>query len=263
MWTLNLMYKARPRKYILAYFGQQARDPIRDCIRKENRNEITSYLTKFYTWLKKWQKDPNMKGLSKPTFKAAIQTSGAAPLLLGYLLDTTSLDFFLTGHIQSDFLESRFGWYRKLLQLGATIPSSRKTIRIRSLVKMGFSLSDIKDIYTTVINENSAEVEQEVVVFSENVDDFIFESSNIDDEGIIFAISGYIARNLIKNMSKCQDCSDFLSPGKVPLQLNFDETNSAGVENNIREEFICGITRGGLIKPTDATPFIFSVLMHI
>ena len=49
----------------------------------------------------------------------------------------------------------------------------------------------------------------------------------------------------------------------VPLQLNFDETDSAGVENNTREEFICGITRGGLIKPSDATPFIFSVLMHI
>ena len=59
-------------------------------------------------------------------------------------------------------------------------------------------------------------------------------------------------QNHIKNVLKCQDCSDLLYPGKVPLQLNFDETNQAGDESNTREEFIQSITRGGLIKPSDA-----------
>ena len=97
-----------------AYHGQQTLDEKKKPVRKENLDEVTNYLTKFSLWLKKWQEDPNMKGLSKPTFKAAIQTSGAFPLLLRYMIDNMTLEYVLTGHIQSDFLESRFGWYRQL-----------------------------------------------------------------------------------------------------------------------------------------------------
>ena len=55
-----------------------------------------------------------MKGLSRPTFNASLQTSGAFPLLIDYLIDEWCIEYILTGHIQSDILESRFGWYRQL-----------------------------------------------------------------------------------------------------------------------------------------------------
>ena len=69
-----------------AYHGQQTLDEKRKPVRKENLDEVTNYLTEFSLWLKKWQEGPNMKVLSKPTFKAAIQTSGSFPLLLKYML---------------------------------------------------------------------------------------------------------------------------------------------------------------------------------
>ena len=138
-----------------AYNGQQTRNKRKECFGDETRNEATDYLIKFYTWLKKWQEDPNLKGFSKPTFNAAIQTSGAVPKLLNYLLDNMRLEFILTGHIQSDFPDfpdNRFGWYRQLC--GANYYNTvlqflqaEKTIRIRSRVKMGFSLPDIKGIF--------------------------------------------------------------------------------------------------------------------
>ena len=99
-----------------AYNGQQIRNKRKKCFGDENRNELTDYLIKFYTWSKKCQEDRNLKGFSKPTVNAAIQTPGAVPKLLNYLLDNMRLEFILTGRIQSDFLESRFGWYRSVVR---------------------------------------------------------------------------------------------------------------------------------------------------
>ena len=49
------------------------------------------------------------------------------------------------------------------------------------------------------------------------------------------------------------DYSNLLSPGKVPLPLNYDVTDNLGSpdEANAKEEFVRNITRGGLIKPSD------------
>ena len=45
------------------------------------------YLQSFNKWLLKWKENPDMKGLSRPTFNAALQTTGAFPPLIDYLLD--------------------------------------------------------------------------------------------------------------------------------------------------------------------------------
>ena len=238
-----------------AYNAQQTRNKRKECFRHENRKEITDYLNKFSAWIKKWQEDPELKGFSKPTFSAAIQTSSAIPRLLNYLLDKTHMQFILTGHIQSDFLESRFGWYRQLC--GANYYNSvlqflqaEKTIRIRSLVKMGFSLSNIKDIFE---NENTEDLDSSVMLMLENIENFSFEEPLKDeDQSIVYALSGFIAKKLIKHKSNCQDCSDFLSPGKVPFQLEFEDGLCSPDEVNTKEEFIRDITKGGLIKPSDA-----------
>ena len=72
------------------------------------------------------------------------------------------LKFILTGHISSDFIESRFGWYRQLL--GANYYNSvlqflqaEKTIRVRSLVKMGFTLGDVKKYLKLMEGQNLQE----------------------------------------------------------------------------------------------------------
>ena len=96
--------------------------------------------------------------------------------------------------------------------------------------------------------------QQILIVMLENVENFSFEElQKEEDQAIVYAISGYIARKLIKNMSTCQDCSYLLSPGKVPLPLNFDVTNniSSPDEENAKDGFVRNITRGGLIKPSD------------
>ena len=129
-----------------SYHAQKTRNKTKEPVENENRKEITSYLIKFHLWL------IELRGLSQQTFRAAMRTAGAFPQLINYLLDEMFLEYILTGHISPDFIESRFEWHRQLL--GANYYNSvlqflqaEKTIRIRSLVKMGFNLSDIQHIF--------------------------------------------------------------------------------------------------------------------
>ena len=67
-------------------------------------------------------------------------------------------------------------------------------------------------------------MEEEVSLVTDGIENFRFEELGVaEDQAIIYAISGYNARDLIKNMSKCDDCSKFLSPGKVPFHPDIDE----------------------------------------
>ena len=73
------------------------------------------------------------------------------------------------------------------------------------------------------------------------------------DQAIVYSLSGYAAKNIIKNVKNCTGCIDLLSPGKASLTPVFD-TDEENNENEIeaKEEFLRLITRGGLIKPSDA-----------
>ena len=64
--------------------------------------------------MEKWETTPEMVGLTRQTFQAAKQTTSSYILLADYLIDVKGLDYVLTGHILSDFLEGRFSWYRKI-----------------------------------------------------------------------------------------------------------------------------------------------------
>jgi hypothetical protein len=106
-------------------------------IEKEDQGKAMQFMKVFHEWLQRWQ----LHGLSMQTFGAAIQTTAS----YGH-------KYVLTGHIQADFIEGRFGWFRQLS--GANYYNSvvqmlqaEKRIRIRSLVHMNFNFIEIKDIF--------------------------------------------------------------------------------------------------------------------
>ena len=75
--------------------GQQTRDELRKPITHETRHYMKLYLQSFNKWLLKRRENPDMKGLSRPTFNAALQTSGAFPPLIDYLLDECNIEYVL------------------------------------------------------------------------------------------------------------------------------------------------------------------------
>ena len=98
------------------------------------------------------------------------------------------LEYILTGHISSDFIEGRFGWYRQLLgdnyyNSVLQFLQTEKTIRIQSLVKMGLNLSDIQHIFEA---DNLSDIQH--IFEADNLSDIqhIFEADNLSDIRHIF-----------------------------------------------------------------------------
>ena len=125
----------------------RSRDERRNPIRRETVEQDLSYIADFCSSLEMWQTESeSIRKLSLPTVTAIIRTCKGMIALIRYLFVRYSqLDFILLGNICSDYLEDRFGWYR---QRGANYYNSvtqflqaEKTIRLRSLVNMGFDMT--------------------------------------------------------------------------------------------------------------------------
>lgn len=97
------------------FTGQQKRDINKMPFTLEDQN-IRSFLSSFSKWLNAWRDNSSSikNSLSYETFRAGLQTTEVMPKLAEYLCEEKGLEFVLTGKIQSDLLERRFGWFRKL-----------------------------------------------------------------------------------------------------------------------------------------------------
>ena len=224
-------------------------------VNKENKVEMLNNLQKFAKWIQRWQNQFPDDGLSKPTFEALYQTVMATIDLCNYLLDEKNdIVYVLLGLIQSDFLEGRFGWYRQLS--GANYYNSvlqflqaEKTIRLRSLVKSGYTLKDIKNMFEVAEKTKNIEMQLEAIDYLEELSDFTFANS-LCDAPITYYIAGYITRGMM-NYFKCSECKSIISDNSCPLVINVEEIMSSEEESEAKDIFLNAINRGGLTKPSD------------
>ena len=134
--------------------GQRTRDPHRNPVKKDNPEPTKSFLKKFLSWVQRWEASKKA-GLSKQTFEALKLTTRTLIELIDYVFETKPIDYLLLGKSTQDPLEGRFGWDRQL-NGGAggyqsacrQFLSAEKTIRVRLLVKSGFNMTEIKDIFS-------------------------------------------------------------------------------------------------------------------
>ena len=174
--------------------------------------------------------------------------------LVKYLLEDPHIDHILLGLISSDYLESRFGWFRQLCgadYFNAVLQflQAEKKIRLRCLVKDGFDFSQIEEIFRPADSETeSSQVTCDGNMVLDEISVYSFEnlgSISEEDRSTIFYTSGYIARSLAKRM-KCDDC-------KIMLKAIDDEApSSQPEEEKPRERYFDIANRGGLTKPSDA-----------
>ena len=124
-------------------------DPIR-C----SQDWKLSFLGEFADFLQCWESS-KQPGLTRETFLALKQTCLALRDCATHLIINCGFNYVLLGHLQSDAIESRFGWLRQLsganyyISVRQVLESDRK-IRAVSLVKFsGFSLAEIDDAIQT------------------------------------------------------------------------------------------------------------------
>ena len=92
--------------------GKHKRDLTMDPVRSSLDWKL-EFLREFADFLDRWEKS-RKAGLSRETFLAVRHTCLSLADCTSYLLDKLDLPYVLLGHLQSDAIESRFGWLRQL-----------------------------------------------------------------------------------------------------------------------------------------------------
>ena len=220
------------------------------------------FLNKFSTWLHEWEAS-GKTGLSRETFSSCRQTSKTFPLLVKYLLEEKGLKYVLSGNMQSDPLEKRFGRYRQTS--GANyfarekqFLEAEKSIRVQSLIKFsGYTMKEACE----VLGKNDAKIEAEVEFHSETLSEVMLPkmktvSMEDMDRDIVYYVAGFISRS-VKKAIKCIGCGDMLGNSSEIV------INVGGVVPQNCQSFVDMINRRGLVKPSDIVYVVCTVAWDV
>lgn len=218
------------------YVGQKSRDVLKLPFDSESDERLKMFLD-YADFFKKWRASKR-QGLTTETFLAIENVCRVLPNLIALLLSTYDFEFVLTGFLQSDPLEARFGRYRQMsggnffISVKQVIESERK-IRLSSILKHS-------DISLDRINE-CADRHEGNVRFAEPFDiDDLPDVQMIESElQIVYFISGYCAKRVVDDV-KCTECINFFISRFTDLPT---------VEHPC--DFFSNLNRGGLKAPAD------------
>lgn len=232
--------------------GKHKRDYTQDPVRSSLDWKLT-FLREFAAFVKRWEESAK-PGLSKETFLALRHTCEALADCASFLLDRRGFRYVLLGHLQSDAIESRFGWLRQLAGANYYI-SMRQVVegdkKIKAVSLLKFSKLSLADIDSALVesaeSQSSASSDDSLASsIAESINYSHWPSAN--DANVIFYVSGAIARSAAR-ATKCDSCrqllinaDDELEPLEMDATLDYSST-----------AFLNSVNRGGLARPTDYT----------
>ena len=130
---------------------------------------------------------------------------------------------------------------------------AEKKIRIISWVKCSkYSLGDLQE--TLESSEEDREADANIKAqFLQELGLLEEEEVPMDDQNILFVVSGYIARSLGKRLA-CKDCLSILKDEKKPtpeVDIQVEDNEPTSEESLEKRRFLDQINRGGLCSPSD------------
>ena len=232
--------------------GKHKRDYAMDPVRSSSDWKL-QFLREFANFLQLWQHSKKA-GLTRETFLAIGHTCLSLADCAAYLLDKLGFSYVLLGHLQSDAIESRFGWLRQLS--GANYFISMKQVldsdkKIRALSLLKFSSLSVTDIDDAIQPDRAAVMDSAADTVADSVAEALttnqhWPSSN--DASIIYYVSGAIARSVVR-CNKCEHCNEVLTCTDCTLEpLQFDDSSEYQAST-----FLDEINRGGLSRPSEYT----------
>ena len=229
--------------------GRHKRDYTMDPVRSSFDWKL-QFLREFAQFLEQWERS-KMQGLSRETFLAVRHTCLSLADCASYLLDKLGFSYVLLGHLQSDAIESRFGWLRQMsganyyVSMKQVLDSDRKIRAVSLLQFSGLSLQEIDAAIDNEMSDNDAS--------EDTVADFIAGALTNDhwpsasDANIIFYVAGAMARSVVR-CNKCEHCKEGLISTDTLTPLSYDESTDYSAST-----FLDDINRGGLSRPTEYT----------
>jgi len=193
--------------------GKHKRDYTMDPVRSSLDWKL-DFLREFADFLQWWEAS-GKPGLSKETFLALRHTCRAIADCAAFLLDRRGFNYVLLSHLQSDALESRFGWLRQLAGANYYISTRQvvegdKKIRALSLVKFShLSLGEI-DHEMSAVSSAVEPVASLGFTADAIADDITYlERPSANDANVIYYVSGAIARSVVRG-TRCDNCREAL-----------------------------------------------------
>lgn len=186
--------------------------------------------------------------MTRETFLALRHTCLALADCAAFLLDRLGFNFVLLGRLQSDPIESRFGWLRQLsganyyVSMRQVLEGDRK-IRALSLLKFSeFSLSEIdeaiqSDASVQLACDNTADSIADALTYT--------YSPSCSDSNTIYYVSGAIARSVVRS-TKCDNCKESLVTTDQQEEPHLHDVGDYDVST-----FLDDINRGGLCRPSE------------
>jgi len=238
--------------------GKHKRNDTMDPIRMSWDWQL-DFLKDFAAFVARWEMS-KQPGLTRETFLALQHSCLAISECATYMLDQLAFDVVLLGYLQSDPIESRFGWLRQLsganyyISTKQALDSDRK-IRAVSLLK--FSNISLNDIDNAIQSSNS-----DTQTYSTNYDSVADQLNDklsfsyfpsASELNIIYYVSGYIARSVCRK-TRCDHCSEALSNSDDLPAMDFNDVMPYAART-----FFDSVNRGGLKTPTE---FVFTLTVH-
>lgn len=257
------------------YSHCQCNDPNRKPV-TNNDQESLAFLEQFAEWLRIWQerrdnkKRTVLKGqfMSSETAKALRHTSlGLVELARHLLLTYKDITYVLLGKVQSDTIEGRFGYLRKLAG-GNPQPSARQffegeaVIRATALCKLsGYTIGEVNLGLTEVKKIREKVDNTTVTVLVEAVENYMVNEANTDEDiallNVLTHIAGYCGKSSARH-HRCQSCTSLLvmdDGGSKQSQLQLDDDQNFSQLSvamlNASRQFTEMLNRGKLTKPSD------------
>lgn len=236
--------------------GQCKRNVFQEPLYLCETDEKNIFLNKFLFWLDNWKSLNFVTGtLTRETHSALRHTTYAVLELLSYCVNELGFSYILTGKIQTDALEQRFGKFRQLAG-SQYLVSLRQVFEIESKLRLQ-NIGPLKiksskygelpvDIHQTDLKDLETR-QMTLPTFAQSITVSDNEMHKICDIiPILSYVAGYSAFATLKKLCKCTSCSSNL----------ITENVTEAQENS----FIERMDRGGLIYPH---PKVLNIVIHI
>lgn len=222
---------------------QLSMDPIRSAL-----DWKITYLQDVSQYFATWEAS-GRAGLSKETFLALRHTCFALAECAVFLIQQKGFNYVLLGQLQSDDIESRFGWLRQLS--GANYFISMKQVmegdqKIRAISLLKFSQVTLSEIDDQINFEAIAAGDDACRLIAEKVVSLLHLTAEVSesDANTVYFVSGFAARSTVRQ-THCDSCQEALVC-----------TDDAEVAQTEYSTFLNDVNRGGLTKPT---MFVFTL----